>query len=195
MSDRITEIDRLIQSGRVSNDLIVERLVDVFYADLYHLSISILRDADEAEDATQETLIAAVTHLHKYQPGTNLKAWLYTIAVNTSRGFLRKRGSQHNLRSRLQGLFSQGERLPTPEQAALQSEQDAQLWGAVNALSEKHRLPVLLRYLHGLRNREIAQILGVNEGTVRSRLHYACRKLGEQLSHLEIVLKNPEKPL
>jgi len=195
MSDRNTDIDRLIQSGRATDDQIVEKLVDVFYADLYHLSISILRDSDEAEDAAQETLIAAVTHLHKYQPGTNLKAWLYTIAVNTSRGFLRKRGSQRNLLSRLQGLFSQGERLPTPEQTALQSEQDAQLWGAVNALSEKHRLPVLLRYLHGLRNREIAQTLGVNEGTVRSRLHYACRKLSEQLSQTETVLKNPEKPV
>jgi RNA polymerase sigma-70 factor (ECF subfamily) len=184
----------LIQSGQATDDQIVERLVDVFYADLYYLSISILRDADEAEDATQETLIAALTHLHKYQPGTNLKAWLYTIAVNTSRGFLRKRGSQRNLRSRLQGLFSQRERLPTPEHAALQSEQDAMLWGAVNALSEKHRLPVLLRYLHGLRNREIAQILDVNEGTVRSRLHYACRKLGEQLSRSKVVLKDPEKP-
>ena len=193
MSDRITEIDRLIQNGRVTDEQIVERLVDVFYTDLYHLSISILRDADEAEDATQETLIAAVTHLHKYQPETNLKAWLYTIAVNTSRGLLRKQGSQRNLRSQLQGLFLQGERLPTPEQTALQSEQDSQLWGAVNALGEKHRLPVLLRYLHGLRNREIAQVLGVNEGTVRSRLHYACRKLGEQLSQTEIVLKEPGK--
>ena len=179
MSDRNTDIDRLIQSGRATDDQIVEKLVDVFYADLYHLSISILRDSDEAEDAAQ----------------ANLKAWLYTIAVNTSRGFLRKRGSQRNLLSRLQGLFSQGERLPTPEQTALQSEQDAQLWGAVNALSEKHRLPVLLRYLHGLRNREIAQTLGVNEGTVRSRLHYACRKLSEQLSQTETVLKNPEKPV
>jgi RNA polymerase sigma-70 factor (ECF subfamily) len=195
MSDRITDLDRLIQSGRATDEQIVERLVDVFYADLYHLSISILRGADEAEDATQETLIAAVTHLHKCQPGTNLKAWLYTIAVNTSRGFLRKRGSQRILRSRLQELLSQGERLPTPEQTALQSEQDAQLWGAVNALGEKHRLPVLLRYLHGLRNREIAQTLGVNEGTVRSRLHYACRKLSEQLSQTETVLKNPEKPV
>jgi RNA polymerase sigma-70 factor (ECF subfamily) len=194
MSDRITEIDRLIQSGRATDDQIVERLVDVFYADLYYLSISILCDADEAEDATQETLIAALTHLHKYQPGTNLKAWLYTIAVNTSRGFLRKRGSQRNLRSRLQGLFAQRERLPTPEQTALQSEQDAQLWLAVNALSEKHRLPVLLRYLHGLRNREIAKILDVNEGTVRSRLHYACRKLAEQLPRSEVVLKDPERP-
>jgi len=195
MSDRITDLDRLIQSGRATDEQIVEGFVDIFYTALYHLSISILRDADEAEDATQETLITAVTHLHKYQPGTNLKAWLYTIAVNTNRGFLRKRKSQLNLRNRLQGLFYQPELLPSPEQAALQTEQDAQLWGAVNALGEKHRLPILLRYLHGLRNCEIAQILDINEGTVRSRLHYACRKLGGQLSRSEIVLMNPEKPL
>ena len=59
------------------------------------------------------------------------------------------------------------------------------LWSAVNALDEKHRLPVLLRYANGYAVREIAAMLRIPEGTVHSRLHHACRKLAAALGSAE----------
>ena len=185
MSDLYNDLDRLIQTRRATDAEVIENLVDRFYDDLYRLAVTILCDPDEAEDAVQESLITAMMRLDRYQPGTNLRAWLYTITLNTCRGYLRKRSRRFSLSTLLGRLFEQQERPPCPEKAALKNEGNAQLWDAVNDLGEKHRLPILLRYIEDLSTREIAQILGINEGTVRSRLHYGCRKLQERLSFVE----------
>lgn len=182
MSDRFIELERLIQSDQAAGARILEGLVEEFYADLYHLAITILRNHAEAEDAAQESLIIASTRLHQYQPGTNLRAWLYTIVVNICRGNLRKRRTRRAIQKLLQVSSPSDVKVRPPEEAALKNEIEQQLWKAVNALSEKHRLPILLRYIYDLSIREIAQILGINEGTVRSRLHYGVRKLQAQFS-------------
>jgi len=63
----------------------------------------------------------------------------------------------------------------------MQHEADAAVWRAVNALGEKHRLPVILRYYHGFSTAEIAQLLDLNEGTVHSRLNTARERLRHAL--------------
>lgn len=177
MTQLYAKLDRLIQRSEQDWDLIIEALIDKFYADLLFLATTILRDPVEAEDVVQETLLIAMSKIHQYEPGTNLRAWIFTIAVNVSRGFYRKRKIRQRLNLILERGFSQNGRVPSPEEAVLQHEMDAHLWEAVNSLGEKHRLPIVLRYLHGLPCREIALILNVNEGTVRSRLHYGVRRL------------------
>ena len=74
--------------------------------------------------------------------------------------------------------------LPTPEDALVWNERQRSLKQAVDSLDERHRLPVLLRYVHGLSVPEIAQALDEKEGTIYSRLHYANRKLRDQLGDL-----------
>ena len=69
----------------------------------------------------------------------------------------------------------------SPEEAAAQNEAHRQLWQAVDSLDEKHRLPVILRYVHELTVAEIAASLGTNEGTIHSRLHYARKALLDRL--------------
>jgi len=183
-----TELDRLLHSRSVSEAEIIEHLLTYYYTDLRHLASNILQDTDEAEDAAQETLITAVSKLDRYQAGTNFKAWLYTIAVNICRGYLRKRKVRTNLHNVLAGLFHMGDSNPSPEEQVLRGEAETHLWQAVNALDDKRRLPVVLRYLHGLSNQEIAQVMGIREGTVRSRLHYALRKLQTELKQSDLAL-------
>jgi RNA polymerase sigma-70 factor, ECF subfamily len=183
-----TELDRLLHSRSVSEAEIIEHLLTYYYPDLRHLASNILEDTDEAEDAAQETLITAVSKLDRYQPGTNFKAWLYTIAVNICRGYLRKRKVRTNLHNVLAGLFHMRDSNPSPEEQVLRGEAETHLWQAVNALDDKQRLPVVLRYLHDLSNQEIAQVMGIREGTVRSRLHYALGKLQTELKQSDIAL-------
>ncbi len=185
MSAFNSELDRLLLSQAVSESEIIEFLLTNCYADLRRLASNILQDPNEAEDAAQETLITAVRKLDNYQPGTNFKAWLYTIAVNICRGYLRKRRVRKNLSSTLKGLFYLSDSTPSIEEQVLRGEAKTHLWQAVNMLNEKQRLPILLRYLHGLSNQEIAQVIGVHEGTVRSRLHYALRELQKRLKQSE----------
>jgi RNA polymerase sigma-70 factor (ECF subfamily) len=162
-----------------------ERLVREHYPYIRRLALSILDDgspdpAAEAEDAAQETFITAYRALPGFRGGASLKTWLTAIAVNTCRGRLRKRKLRQALHVTLTGLH-RSERLASPEEAAAQNETHRQLWQAVDSLDEKHRLPVILRYVHQLTVPEIAASLGTNEGTVHSRLHYARKTLLDRL--------------
>ena len=162
-----------------------ERLVREQYPYIRRLALSILDDggpdpAAEAEDAAQETFITAYRALAGFRGGSSLKTWLTAIAVNTCRGRLRKRKLRQALHTTLTVLH-RAERLASPEEAAAQNEADRMLWQAVDSLDEKHRLPVILRYVHQLTVPEIAVSLGTSEGTVHSRLHYARKTLQDRL--------------
>jgi len=105
---------------------------------------------------------------------------LSTIAVNKCRDLLRKQKTRQKFASAWQTVRLLGQS-PTPEAIAEQSDTQTELWTAVNNLNDKHRFPILLRYVHNLSIREIAQVLEVKEGTIHSRLHNACKKLAEQI--------------
>lgn len=162
-----------------------ETVVHDYYPYIYRLVASIVGDPAAADDIAQETFITAFSRLEQYDPDTNLRAWLSTIAVNKSRDRLRWERRQERLRQALQLLPFR--RAPTPEQLVVQGEGQTELWAAVESLAEKHRLPLILRYVHGLAVKEIADILEIKEGTVHSRLHYACKKVAGQIEVQRVV--------
>ncbi len=162
-----------------------ETMVRDYYPYIYRLVASIVGDAAAADDIAQETFITAFGRLEQFTPGTNLRAWLSTIAVNKSRDYLRREARQERLKRALQRLPFR--RAATPEQLVVRGERETELWAAVATLAEKHRLPLILRYVHGLPVKEIALILDVREGTVHSRLHYACKKLAAQIQVQRVV--------
>ncbi len=145
------------------------------------LALSILGDPAEADDATQETLIAACRGLASFRGEAALRTWVTRITLNVCRSRLRRHRVRQALQDTLQALHLLSGARPEPEETAIQNEADRQLWQVVEALDEKHRLPVILRYVQELSVPEIAGILGINEGTVHSRLHYARQKLQAQL--------------
>ena len=99
-------------------------------------------------------------------------------------GRLRKRKIRQVLASTLHSLHLLKNPPFSPEQTVIQNEIDETIWKAVDGLDEKHRLPVILRYVHELTVPEIAQLLHLSQGTVHSRLHYARKELHAQLEHL-----------
>lgn len=176
----MSHIDRKHSQADAEVYLEVEGLATAYYAYIRRLACSILDDPSEADDAAQETFIAAARALSGFRKQATPKTWLTSIAVNICRGRLRRRRARATLQAALESLHI----LTTPgdpEQISIQNENHRQLWQAVDALDEKHRLPVILRYVHELTIPEIADSLGLNQGTVHSRLHYARRKLLAQL--------------
>ncbi len=155
----------------------IETLMQAHYAYIQRLARSILNDEAEADDAAQETFIAACRSLETFRSQASPRTWLTSIAVNQCRGRLRKHKVRQGLLNTLYSLHLLHPPVEGPEAQAVQSEADRRLWGAVDALDEKHRLPVVLRYVHELSTAEIAGALGLSEGTVHSRLHYARQKL------------------
>lgn len=189
----MTHINRISQPGSAEVVLKVDRLVREFYPYIHRLALSILDDVHEADDVAQETFIAAHRFLAGFRNESNPKTWLTAIAINASRGRLRKRNARQALLNTLHALHLLKNLPATPEQAAIQSEADQCIREAVDRLDEKHRIPLILRYVHELTVPEIAQILHLSQGTVHSRLHYARKHLHATLEHLNPHEKVPDE--
>jgi RNA polymerase sigma-70 factor (ECF subfamily) len=181
---QMTRTHRTSQPGATELELKIDQLVREYYPYIHRLALSILDDLHEAEDVAQETFIAAHRSLAGFRNESSPKTWLSAIAINASRGRLRKRKLRQVLTNTLHAFHLQKNPPPSPEQVAIKNEADHNIWEAVDGLDEKHRLPVILRYVHELTVPEIAHTLHLSQGTVHSRLHYARKKLHAQLGHL-----------
>ena len=181
MDNHQSGIDELLRRRHPSEPYMIEEMVRAYRIQVYRLALSILDHPDEADDATQDALIRAAAHLDSYQVGTNLRAWIFIIAVNTCRGYLRKRAARANLNKILISLASLVSRPIDPEAKVVQHETRTQLWDLVEKLPEKQRLAVILYLAHGLSVTEVAKILRIKPKTVYSRLYEAYRRLRRQL--------------
>ena len=173
-----------LEQCREGDSQAIERLVQTWQQDVYRLALSILDDPADADDATQEVFLAALRALESFRGHASFKSWLFSIAINVCRNRLQRHKSRGRLQQILQSLFMQEhpERSRrNPENETVQNESDSELWQAVRALDDKHRIPVILRYYHDLPVAEIAEMLGVPIGTVHSRLNHARSALRTRL--------------
>ena len=171
---------RLIELCRVGDSSAIEHFVRTYQQDVYRLALSILEDSSEADDATQESLLAALRGLNSFNGASSLKTWLFSITVNICRTRLQRRKRSDRLRQMLGGIL-RVQSTPSVEEHAIESESDEALWRLIHIMDEKHRIPIVLRYYHDLSVAEIATILQIPEGTVHSRLNSARRQLHEVL--------------
>ncbi|NJD59714.1 MAG: hypothetical protein C3F13_11975 [Anaerolineales bacterium] len=174
---QLTHMARIAQQEHLDTQVQLEKLLGDYYPSIRRLAHSILDDLDEADDATQETFIAAHRSIFDFRGESNPKTWLFSIAINVCRGRLRKRKVQRYLHNTLLSLHLLTDQTPSPEQSAITKEAKESIWKAVDKLDEKHKLPIILRYVHELSAADIANMLHISEGTVHSRLHYARNKL------------------
>jgi RNA polymerase sigma-70 factor (ECF subfamily) len=150
---------------------------------LFSFALKLTRDRTEAEDLVSDTILRAFDRWEQYKLGTNIRAWLFTIQYHTF--VSRKRRVQ----AREVPLSSDSPDRPTPEvvgeadpeSAYYDSFLDDEITRSIDALPEEYRTAVVLSDLHELRYAEIAEILGVPEGTVKSRLFRGRRLLQRAL--------------
>jgi RNA polymerase sigma-70 factor (ECF subfamily) len=175
----------LVSECIAGNEAAIEMLVRQYETGVFRLALAIVGDPAEANEIAQETFISALRSLPAYREQQSFKAWLYTIALNQSRSYLRKRKLLERLRTTLTAIFqTERQKEISPEEAVIQNEKEAQIWKSLNQLDERHRIVLVLRYFHELSIAEISEILSVNQGTIHSRLHNAREKLRNALQHL-----------
>jgi len=158
---------------------------------LYTAALRMTRNPADAEDVVQETFLKAYRAYHTFEAGTNLKAWLYRILTNTYINRYRKkmrRPSEVDLGEiedlylyRRIGSADAAVASRSAEDEVLDSFVDDDVKGAVEALPEHFRLPVLLADVEGFSYKEIAEIMDVPIGTVMSRLHRGRKALQKTL--------------
>ena len=139
---------------------------------------AVLRDADDTEDATQETFILAYRNLNQLDDVGKFSSWLYTIARNVALKWVRKRTLEARGLSRVQE-YQQLEFLHPEKVVESQYASDLKL--AFKLLSPADRMVTTLFYRVGLHQNQIASILGIPVGTVKSRLHRSRKQLKRRL--------------
>lgn len=167
---------RLIERCRAGDSTAVEHFVQTYQRDIYRLALSIMDDSNEADEATQESLLAALRALDTFHGDSSLKTWLFSITVNICRTRLQRQKRRERLQQVLDGILRRTP-VPSVEDSAIQHESSETLWRAIHSMDEKHRIPIVLRYYHELSVAEIASILQIPDGTVHSRLNTARRLL------------------
>lgn len=156
---------------------------------LYGAALRMTRNPADAEDVVQETFAKAFSAFHTFEPGTNLKAWLYRILTNTYINVYRKRQRQPQIAGgedvedwqlhRAEQHTSDG--LRSAEMEALDLMPDSAVTEAMNALAPDFRLAVYLADVEGFSYKEIAEIMGTPIGTVMSRLNRGRTQLRKAL--------------
>jgi RNA polymerase sigma-70 factor (ECF subfamily) len=172
--------EALIRRGQRGDGLAVEALVRRYQNYVYRLCFLVMRSEQDAEDMTQETFIRACRALPRFEirEGISFEAWLYRIAINCCRSRMRRKWYQALPWTGLALESAHATRdEDRPERLILQNEQRNEILRAINKLGEKHRLVIILRYYADLSNEEIAAVLHIPSGTVRSRLHTARQRL------------------
>jgi len=173
----------LLAQCRAGDRVAVEQLVREYQPQLFRLALSILDDGSDnshadAQETTQDALLAALRSLDSYRGEAKLSTWLFSITVNLCRNCLRSRQRRSRVRRIFQALTTPIDESPArPEDVIIQKQANSSLFGIVQSLNEKHRIPIILRYYHDCSIAEIAQILDIPEGTVHSRLNTARKRL------------------
>ena len=150
---------------------------------LYSFALKLTRGRDDAEDLVSDTMLRAFQRWERYRLGTNIRAWLFTILYHAFVSRKRRIDARE-----VQPLEDEDGREifeavgeTDPEGAFYDSFLDEDIVRAIERLPDEYRSAVVMSDLHGLKYQEIANVLGVPEGTVKSRLFRGRRLLQTQL--------------
>lgn len=138
-------------------------------------AVNLTRDNEAAKDLYQETLFRALANRDKYNVGTNIKAWLYTIMRNIFINNYRKKAKQGTVLDGTTNDFLIDLKQTTVSNAAIADINLKEVKQAIHNLPEIFKIPFLL-YFDGYKYHEIAEMIGEPLGTIKSRIHFA-RKL------------------
>jgi RNA polymerase sigma factor (sigma-70 family) len=183
--DDLTLVHRARGEDIVAYDELVRRYQERVYATVYHMT----SNHEDANDLVQDTFIKAYRALKSFKGDSSFYTWVYRIAVNKTINFLKQR--KNRVHMSLNDVDFNAENDPdlvalvsdkTPRRDLGLLELQEKLNGALQRLSEHHRMVVTLHDIQGLSHEEIGKIMDCNVGTVRSRLFYARQQLQAYLS-------------
>lgn len=187
---------RCIESAQKGDRESFERIVMAYQQKVYNMAFRLLGDREEAEDLTQEVFLNVFKHLSSFRGDSQFSTWIYQVTINHCRNrfkYLKRRFHQatESLDDPLQSEEGDVDRelsdeSQVPEEALYRRQLQRIVQRAVARLRPDYREIIVLRDIQELSYQEISQVLGLAEGTIKSRLHRARWELKELLARLGI---------
>ena len=192
---RIDEDQPLVARAQSGDAAAFDELVVKYSPRLYGLIYNMTSNHEDTNDMLQDVFAKAYRAIKGFRGKSSFYTWIHTIAVNMTLNFLKKRGRRYHLSLDDVDASIQNDKefieltsTSSPVREADLSELQRRLNEAMMKLSDEHRAVVTMFHIQGMPHAEISKILGVSEGTVRSRLFYANRQLQ---NYLDEFRKNP----
>lgn len=175
----------------LDNDTLYQ-IMDDYGNDVWNYAFFLTGSRDHADDISQEVFIKAYQGIHTYRGEASLKTWLITITRNTVHSYRRSRFFRQSLGSKLYSIddektagssaLSPNSRIaPSAESIVMEQHYEDSIWEIIMSLSVKSREVLILALKYEMKIHEIANILHISEGTVKSRLSRAKEKVQKEL--------------
>ncbi|GGG55930.1 RNA polymerase sigma factor [Paenibacillus radicis (ex Gao et al. 2016)] len=159
-------------------DAVLEELMQQYGGDLWRFAYFLTKRADAADDVVQEVFLAVYERMYAFRGESSVRGWLLAMTRNKSYSYLK---TAFVRKVTLMDVMDVGSPSPSAENELLFREDARELWDAVLGLPLKFREVLILDYHYGLSIKEIASLLQLSEGTVKSRSHRAKGKLARLL--------------
>ncbi len=171
----------MIEQARRGEADAVETLVRRYQDLAFRVALLITGDTEDAKDAAQVAFIKAYAALPRFRQGAPFRPWLLRIVANEARN--RRAATARHSTLALSAAMDRpsDDAAPSPEEAAIAADRREILLHAVQSLREDDRLVIAYRYFLDLSEAEIADVLGIARGTVKSRLSRALARLRQQI--------------
>ncbi len=178
----------------VSHDInAFSQVVATYQTPVYNLCFRMLGDAQEAEDAAQETFWRAFQALHRYDPSRPFLTWLLSIAAHYCIDQLRKRHTPvENIQEWMDEVLPSPE--PSPESQYARREEHQHIQRLLMRLEPHERAVLILRYWYEMSELEMAESLSLSVSAVKSRLHRARQKIAHMWQEQHHPSASKEKP-
>jgi len=186
----VSDLDVLIRRWRAGDERAAQAIYDRFWDSSLGLAYSLLDDLADAEEAAQDALTYALTHIERYDPGrARFSTWLHTITVSRCRDRRRRRvlPSLPLVRWLKRG-GDVPDPAPSPEQHAIQETTRDEVWEAIERLKPPLREAIVLRHWADYTYREIGDMLGCSTRTAQSRVRLAHQRLKTNLAPQDVAL-------
>lgn len=169
----MTEVELIARAQQGDKDAYIE-LIRIHQQTVEKFAFQCGVHTNDLADVSQEVFVKLYRFLHQFKQD-RFTTWLYKITLNATRDYYRKEKRQQAKEDKLQA--QQQKTHSSAEEDVLLFEEDRHLHGAIQALDEKYRYPLVLYYFHELKYEEIAEVLNISLSTVKVRLLRAKEKL------------------